>query len=148
MFVNLFIIMDLNNSQLLGVVMCEVSVNTEHYQPKKSIQIILNKLLQKQKNNSLGQNRLKRTESKSPLKLLKVRSRNISYVPYRNTPKLGQYSEYTPHHHYAASNQSEFHLPKIEKIKIREMRITPKTLQSLSNLKINVSPHKLLQGLY
>ena len=126
--------------------MCEVSVNTENYQPKKSIQIILDKLLQKQRNNSLGLNRLKRTETKSSLKLIKVRSRNISYIPYRNTPKHRHPSENSPHHYHVPSNQSEFRLPKIEKIKIREIRITPKSLQSLGYLKIIDSPSKILHA--
>ena len=136
--------MDLNNSPLLEVGMCEVSVNTEKLQTKKSIRTILDQLLQKKKKNFLGLNRLKKTESKSPPKLLKVRSRNVSYVPYRNTPKPGQYSEYTPHHHNAPSLQSEFHLPKISKVKIREMRITPNSLQSLNYISIAHSPYRIL----
>lgn len=135
--------MDLNNSPLLEVGMCEVSVNTEKLKTKKSIRTILDQLLQKKKKNFLGLNRLKKTESKSPPKLLRVKSRNVSYVPYRNTPKPSLYSEHSPYHHHVPSLQSEFHLPKIAKIKIKEMRITPNSLQSLNYISIAHSPYRI-----
>lgn len=120
---------------------CEVSVGTEGLKPKKSINSLLDQMLQKKKFKEYDLNRLKRKELRSPLKVPRFKTRNLSYIPYRNSPKSFHYPENPLDQKQYLSNYSQFHLPKIGKIGIREIRITPNSLQSLDHLKVTHSPY-------